>query len=106
VVPCADTADIKLQQFDFCPIGELEKVEKDAFIDVLGVVTAIGNVTEINTKAGKTLARRPITLCDQTGKAVPNHHLISHYCLLGLTTLVCGCVSGGADTLGSGRAVQ
>lgn len=53
------------------PLAELERVEKDSFIDVLGVLKEVGKMEEITSKATqKPHSKRDISLVDNTNTSV------------------------------------
>lgn len=57
--------------FNFVPLAELDHVEKDAFVDVLGVVKDVGQMEEITSKATqKPYSKREISLVDNTNTLV------------------------------------
>jgi replication factor A1 len=57
--------------YKFTPIQELATKAKDELVDVIGVVTQIGDMQEISAKAtGKTFTNRRVTLVDSTGYSI------------------------------------
>lgn len=72
IVPCEESSSsIPMLQFDFVPIASIEKYDKDAFIDMIGVCKSAGDVqTFIARTTNKELTKRDITLVDQSKKEV------------------------------------
>ncbi len=65
---CRD-ASIPTVRFDFVPISSIERVEKDATVDIIGVATDVGDLSSIITKVKQeSLSKRDLTLLD-TSKA-------------------------------------
>ncbi|CAE6450332.1 unnamed protein product [Rhizoctonia solani] len=68
---CEDESAVPKVQFNFIDLSQLESVEKDAVIDVLGVVTEVKALDTINVKStGKTASKRDVTLVDKSGSSV------------------------------------
>lgn len=65
----ADDVGIKAQQYNFVKIDALTMVEPNTTVDVIGVVKASSDVSEIiSTKmGGKALQKRDLTLIDDSG---------------------------------------
>ncbi|KAG8954188.1 Replication factor A protein 1 [Tulasnella sp. 424] len=70
VEECADASNVPEVRYNFVDLGKLDQTEKDAIIDVLGVVSQVGDLTELTSKAGKTLTKRDITLVDRSKYSV------------------------------------
>ncbi|XP_032668009.1 replication protein A 70 kDa DNA-binding subunit-like [Odontomachus brunneus] len=72
VVLCHEnTEDIPTLQFNFSPISQLETMNKDEIIDVLGVVTTFGDLQHIvSQKTGKEHIKRDIHIVDNSGTTV------------------------------------
>ncbi|XP_077271809.1 replication protein A 70 kDa DNA-binding subunit-like [Temnothorax americanus] len=72
IVPCHEnSADIPTLQFNFCPISQVENKEKDALIDVLGVVTTFNDVQHIvQRNTGRELLKRDVDIVDDSGTMV------------------------------------
>ncbi|KAG9017925.1 Replication factor A protein 1 [Tulasnella sp. 427] len=70
VEECADASNVPEVRYNFVELGKLDQTEKDAIIDVLGVVSTVGDLTELTSKAGKTLTKRDITLVDRSKYSV------------------------------------
>ena len=66
-----DQTNVPQVRFNFCTIQELQNVEKDNTVDVIGVLKEVGEVSEITSKAsGKPFQKRELTLVDDTGFSV------------------------------------
>ncbi|KAG0598564.1 hypothetical protein M758_12G084200 [Ceratodon purpureus] len=71
IEPCYDEdASIPQQVFDFKPISEVEALENNALIDIVGVVISINPTTTILRKNGIETQKRSLQLKDQSGKSV------------------------------------
>jgi replication factor A1 len=66
-----DQSSVPQVRFNFCNLQELQDVEKDATVDVVGVLKEVGDVGEIVSKTTqKPYNKRELTLVDDTGYAV------------------------------------
>lgn len=65
VVPTEDDK-IPMQAYNFVPIIDIQNIDADKVIDVIGKVINVGDIQQINTKRGAQLAKRNITLVDST----------------------------------------
>ncbi|XP_053187878.1 replication protein A 70 kDa DNA-binding subunit-like [Scomber japonicus] len=70
IVPCDDSQDVPTMNCDFVPIAEMENIDKDAIIDVIGVCKSAEDVSRITTKASREVSKRALNLIDTTGKVV------------------------------------
>ncbi|EFN70726.1 Replication protein A 70 kDa DNA-binding subunit [Camponotus floridanus] len=72
ISPCHKNCDnIPMQQFDFCPISQVESKEQNNLIDVLGVVTTFNDIQHITQRTtGKELIKRDINLIDDSGAMI------------------------------------
>ncbi|XP_022105118.1 replication protein A 70 kDa DNA-binding subunit-like isoform X3 [Acanthaster planci] len=72
VVPCEEEDDsIPTMQFDFRSINQLEEMNKDAILDVIGVVKSTGDVATITTKTtNRELTKRELQVMDDSNKVV------------------------------------
>ncbi|XP_048374552.1 replication protein A 70 kDa DNA-binding subunit [Sphaerodactylus townsendi] len=71
VIPCEDAQHLPSVKFDFVPIGDLEKVDKDSVVDVIGVCKSFEEDKKIVVKASnREVSRRNIHLVDMSGKMV------------------------------------
>eukprot|EP01113_Clastostelium_recurvatum_P027557 TRINITY_DN3326_c0_g1_i3.p1 TRINITY_DN3326_c0_g1~~TRINITY_DN3326_c0_g1_i3.p1 ORF type:complete len:672 (-),score=130.92 TRINITY_DN3326_c0_g1_i3:37-2010(-) len=71
IQPCFDDAGIATVQYHFTVIGELRYANKDAMVDVVGIVSnsqALGSITARNS--GQQISRRNITLIDTSGCSI------------------------------------
>ncbi|RDW74751.1 replication factor A subunit protein RFA1 [Aspergillus mulundensis] len=63
--------DVPQMRFNFTTIGDLQTVEKDTTIDVIGVLKDVGETTQIVSKTTKKpYDKRELTLVDNTGFSV------------------------------------
>ncbi|ELU45414.1 damaged DNA binding protein [Rhizoctonia solani AG-1 IA] len=70
-IPCEDESAVPKVQFNFTELSQLDGVEKDAMVDVLGVVTEVKPIETINVKStGKTVSKRDVTVVDKSGSSV------------------------------------
>ncbi|KAL5098316.1 hypothetical protein RYX36_002643 [Vicia faba] len=68
---CPDEdGSIPKQQFSFRPISDIENVESNAIIDVIGVVTSVNPSVPILRKNGMETLRRILNLKDNSGRSV------------------------------------
>ncbi|KAL1860486.1 hypothetical protein VTK73DRAFT_7299 [Phialemonium thermophilum] len=66
-----DQGAVPQVRFNFCSIQELQAVEKDATVDVIGVLKDVDEVTSITSKTtNRPYDKRDITLVDDTGYSV------------------------------------
>ena len=67
VVQLDDDNDIQTQKFTFTSIDEINNIDPNSFIDIIGIVTNIGTISSINSqKIQKELKKRSITVTDQS----------------------------------------
>lgn len=73
------TTDVPQLRFNFVNIEELQKMEKDTTVDIVGVLKDVGETTSITSKSsGKPYDKRDITLVDDS-------HFSVHVTLWGKT---------------------
>ncbi|KAK4104242.1 replication factor-a protein [Parathielavia hyrcaniae] len=66
-----DQSSVPQVRFNFCNIQELQDVEKDATVDIIGVLKGVGDVEEITSKTTqKPYNKRELTVVDDTGYSV------------------------------------
>lgn len=66
-----DQSNVPQVRFNFCTIQDLQNVEKDNTVDVIGVLKEVGEVTSFTSKnSGKPFEKRDLTLVDDTGYSV------------------------------------
>ncbi|EDO36119.1 predicted protein [Nematostella vectensis] len=71
IEPCNETCNLPTLQYNFVNIGDLENINKDQIVDILGVVTNVGDLAQITTKTtNKQVSKRDITLLDRSEKSV------------------------------------
>jgi len=57
-------------KYNFVELSGLEELSKDAVCDVIGVVKSRGELASINSKAGRVIPKRELTLVDKSGFSV------------------------------------
>ncbi|KAF3357892.1 hypothetical protein VD0004_g9366 [Verticillium dahliae] len=66
-----DQTNVPQVRYNFCNIQELQSVEKDATVDVVGVLKDVGEVSQIVSKStGKPYEKRELTLVDDSNFSV------------------------------------
>ncbi|KAE8622260.1 hypothetical protein XENTR_v10005168 [Xenopus tropicalis] len=71
VIPCDDSADVPMVQFEFVPIGELESKNKDTVLDIIGICKNAEEVTKVTIRSNnREVSKRNINLMDSSGKVV------------------------------------
>ncbi|MCI05404.1 replication protein A 70 kDa dna-binding subunit A-like, partial [Trifolium medium] len=65
-----EDGSIPRQQFSFRPISDIENVENNAILDVIGVVTYVSPTVPILRKNGMETQRRILNLKDNSGRSV------------------------------------
>ncbi|XP_059640341.1 replication protein A 70 kDa DNA-binding subunit A-like [Cornus florida] len=71
VQPCfEDDKSIPQQQFHFRPISDVEGMENNNVVDVIGVVSFVGPTSSIMRKNGTETQRRVLQLKDMSGRSV------------------------------------
>lgn len=66
-----DQTNVPQLRFNFCTIQELQSVEKDNTVDVIGVLKEVGEVSEIISKKDqRPFQKRELTVVDDTGFSV------------------------------------
>ncbi|XP_019417150.1 PREDICTED: replication protein A 70 kDa DNA-binding subunit A [Lupinus angustifolius] len=68
---CTDEdGSIPRQQFSFRPISDIENVDNDSILDIIGVVTSVNPSFPILRKNGMETQKRTLNLKDSSGKSV------------------------------------
>ncbi|KPM34314.1 Replication factor A protein 1 [Neonectria ditissima] len=66
-----DQTNVPQMRFNFCSIKELQSVEKDNTVDVIGVLKEVGEINEITSKKdGRPFQKRDLTIVDDTSYSV------------------------------------
>ncbi|ROT37719.1 replication factor-A protein [Sodiomyces alkalinus F11] len=66
-----DQSSVPQVRFNFCTIQELQSVEKDATVDVVGVLKEVGEVSQITSKTTqRPYEKRELTIVDDTNFSV------------------------------------
>lgn len=99
VQPCfEDDTTIPQQQFHFRPISDIEAMENNNVIDVIGVVSSISPSTSIMRKNGTETQKRVLQLKDISGRSV-ELTLWGNFCNAEGQTLQSMCDSGAFPVL-------
>ncbi|KAJ1396889.1 Zinc finger, CCHC-type [Sesbania bispinosa] len=71
IQPCLDDDNsIPKQTFSFRPISEIENMENNSILDLIGVVSSISPTTSIMRKNGTETQKRTLQLKDKSGRSV------------------------------------
>ncbi|KAL1315842.1 replication protein A 70 kDa DNA-binding subunit A-like [Arachis hypogaea] len=70
IQPCHDDVSIPQQTFNFRPIIEVETIENNTILDVIGVVSSISPTASIMRKNGTETQKRTLQLKDMSGRSV------------------------------------
>lgn len=71
VEKCEDTDNVPQVKFNFSTIGDLQTIEKDSAIDVIGVLKEVAEMSQITSKTtSKPYDKRDLTLVDDSGYSV------------------------------------
>lgn len=63
-----DNEGVPQVRFNFTTLADLQTVDKDATIDCIGILSDVGEVSEITSKtSGKPFSKRELTLVDDSG---------------------------------------
>nr|DAD19355.1 TPA_asm: hypothetical protein HUJ06_020818 [Nelumbo nucifera] len=65
-----DDSSIPRQQFNFRPISEVEGMENNSYVDVIGIVSSINPSGSIMRKNGTETQKRTLQLKDMSGRSV------------------------------------
>ncbi|KAH7325979.1 replication factor-a protein 1 [Stachybotrys elegans] len=66
-----DQTNVPQVRFNFCSLEELQNIEKDSVVDVIGVLKEMGEVNEFASKKdGRPFQKRDLTIVDDTGHSV------------------------------------
>eukprot|EP00794_Sanderia_malayensis_P014156 gene14156-15634_t len=68
---CTDTNDLPQVQFNFVNIADLENVNKDSMVDIIGVVKSMQDVVKITIRStNREVSKREINVVDRSETAV------------------------------------
>ncbi|XP_077244745.1 replication protein A 70 kDa DNA-binding subunit A-like [Tasmannia lanceolata] len=71
IQPCLEEDNsIPRQQFNFRPISDIEGIESNSMVDVIGIVTSINPSSTIMRKNGTEIHKRTLQLKDMSGRSV------------------------------------
>ncbi|CAF0936453.1 unnamed protein product [Rotaria sordida] len=66
---CLDTiSSIPMQRLHFIPINQIQNIETNSFIDVIGIVMSINDIIHGKSKQNKDYTKRDILILDRTGQ--------------------------------------
>ncbi|CAN6461322.1 unnamed protein product [Victoria cruziana] len=69
--PCSEEdSSIRKQQFDFRPISEIESMESNSMVDIVGIVVSVHPSSTIMRKNGTETQKRTLQLKDMSGRSV------------------------------------
>ena len=108
VQPCIeDDSSIPRQQFNFRPISDIEVMDSNSVVDVIGVVSSISPCSTIMRKNGTEAQKRTLHLKDMSGRSV-ELTLWGNFCSVDGQTLQNMCDTGNFPVLAvkSGRVYE
>lgn len=71
IVKAEDQSSVPQMRFNFCNIQDLQNVEKDNTVDIIGVLKEVGEESQITSKkTGQPFSKRDLTIVDDTGYSV------------------------------------
>ncbi|KAL3856902.1 hypothetical protein ACJMK2_011608 [Sinanodonta woodiana] len=71
IEPCEDDVDLPSMTFSFVKINELEKIQPNGLVDVIGTLKQCGDVsTVIGKQSQREITKRELQLVDQSGMVV------------------------------------
>ena len=70
IEPAGEDTSIQSLQFDFHPIADVENMEANAVVDVMGVVVGMSATQSIMRKNGTETHKRTVMLRDESGRQV------------------------------------
>ncbi|KAK7071136.1 60S acidic ribosomal protein P1 [Halocaridina rubra] len=70
ITPCHDSTAIPMMQYSFVSLDQLDKVNKDSIVDVIGVCKDSMEVVNINTRTGRETKKRDIQIVDDSNREV------------------------------------
>ncbi|KAG0481738.1 hypothetical protein HPP92_012596 [Vanilla planifolia] len=70
IQPCLEDNTIPWQQFNFKPVSEIESMDNNSTVDVIGVVSSIQPAGTIMRKNGTETHKRTLQLKDMSGRSV------------------------------------
>lgn len=70
IMEASDDSSIKRLNFNFVSIATIANIEVNRTVDILGVITHSNEIATINTKAGKTMSKRDVTVIDNSSVAI------------------------------------
>lgn len=71
IVECFDTTNVPKLHFNFVKLDQIQNLEANAIVDVIGALKHVNEAFQITAKStGKVFDRRDITIVDETGFAI------------------------------------
>ncbi|GAA0152068.1 DNA metabolism protein [Lithospermum erythrorhizon] len=99
IQPCfEDDNSIPKQQFHFRSIGDIEGMDSNSIVDVIGVVSSVSPSTSLMRKNGTETQKRTLQLKDMSGRSV-EFTMWGNFCNAEGYTLQSICDSGGYPVL-------
>jgi len=70
VQPASEDTSIQSAVYDFTPISNIENVEKQAFVDVIGVCVDVSDIQNFTSKKGNELTKRTFSIADSSNAKI------------------------------------
>lgn len=71
IIEVHDDSKISTQKFDFKEIHSINNIQPNEFVDVIGLVTSVSDITSVNSqKTQRELKKRTVTIVDHTMSSI------------------------------------
>jgi len=70
VEECTDQSDVPEIKYNFVKLDELINKPKDTTCDVIGIISEVGELSTITTKANRMASKRELTLVDRSNSSI------------------------------------
>ncbi|XP_076031483.1 replication protein A 70 isoform X2 [Oratosquilla oratoria] len=71
VMPCEDESSIPQMQFEFVSLDQLERLEKDTILDVIGICKEVMDISTVTQRStNRELKKRDLQIVDDTNREV------------------------------------
>lgn len=70
VVPATEDTNIQSAVYSFEPIGKIESMENQSFVDVIGVCVEVSDIQEFTSKKGQELTKRSFSIADDSNAKI------------------------------------